>query len=314
MARPLSLLAALMMALFATLPARAGEPLTVLLDWFVNPDHAPLVIAKQAGYFDDAGLDVTLVPPADPSAPPRLVAAGEGDVAISYQPNLYQQVAEGLPLKRFGTIVATPLNSLVLLADGPVKSIADLKGRKVGFSVAGFEDALLAAVLKTEGLTLDDVERVNINFSLSPSLISGNVDAVIGAFRNFEITQLRIEGHEGKAFFLEEHGVPPYDELIFIAREDRLDDPKLAAFLSAVERATIFLTNHPEEAWKLFIAAHPDLDDELNRQAFTDTLPRFSKSPAAFDAARYARFATFMKDAGLIPEALPVSSYSVMPK
>src|SRR5690242_5376314 len=72
------------------------EKLTVLLDWFVNPDHAALVIAREKGFFAANGLDVTLVEPADPSAPPRLVAAGEGDIALSYQPNLYQQVAEGL--------------------------------------------------------------------------------------------------------------------------------------------------------------------------------------------------------------------------
>ncbi len=311
MTRVRILLGALALALLAAAPARAAEPLTVLLDWFVNPDHAPLVIAKQAGYFRDEGLDVTLVPPADPSAPPRLIAAGEGDIAVSYQPNLYQQVAEGLPVKRFGTLVATPLNTVVSLADGPVKTIADLKGRKVGFSVAGFEDAMLAAMLKTAGLTLDDVELVNVNFSLSPALLSGNVDAVIGSFRNFELTQLKLEGSEGRAFYLEEHGVPIYDELVYIARADRLDDERLGRFLSAVERATTFITNHPEEAWALFIKAHPDLDDKLNRQAFVDTLPRFAKSPAAFDAGRYARFATFMKDAGLIPEVKPVGDYAV---
>ena len=104
-------------------PAAAkAEPLTVLLDWFVNPDHAALVIAREKGFFAAAGLDVTLVEPADPSAPPRLVAAGQGDIAVTYQPNLYQQVAEGLPVNRIGTAVATPLNSLVALADGPVKS------------------------------------------------------------------------------------------------------------------------------------------------------------------------------------------------
>lgn len=59
-------------------PALAAEKLTILLDWFVNPDHAPLIIAQEKGYFADVGLDVTLVPPADPSAPPRLVAAGQG--------------------------------------------------------------------------------------------------------------------------------------------------------------------------------------------------------------------------------------------
>jgi putative hydroxymethylpyrimidine transport system substrate-binding protein len=118
--------AAFALTLAAT-PAVAQEKLTVLLDWFVNPDHAALVVAQQGGYFKRAGLDVTLVEPADPSAPPKLVAAGQGDIAVSYQPNLYLQVKEELPVRRIGGMVDTPLNSLVVLADGPVKSIGDLR-------------------------------------------------------------------------------------------------------------------------------------------------------------------------------------------
>ncbi|MHA1189878.1 MAG: ABC transporter substrate-binding protein, partial [Alphaproteobacteria bacterium] len=264
------------------------------------------------GYFTDAGLDVTMIPPADPSAPPRLVAAGEADIAISYQPNLYLQVAEDLPLVRFGTLVTTPLNALVVLKDGPVRSIADLKGKTVGFSVGGFEDALLKQMFAGVGLTLDDVTLVNVNFALSPALITGKVDAVIGAFRNFEMTQLDIEGYPGRAFYPEEHGVPAYDELIYLARTDALaGDDRFIRFLDAVEQATLFMINHPDEALALFLKAHPDLDNRLNRDAFADTLPRFSKSPAALDRARYARFGQFMVKQGLIRKAKPVDSYAI---
>jgi len=292
-------------------PALAAEKLTLLLDWFVNPDHAPLIVAQQKGYFADAGLDVTLVAPADPSAPPRLVAAGEGDVAISYQPNLYLQAEAKLPLVRFGTLVATPLNSLVVLAGGDIKSIADLKGKTVGFSVGGFEDALLKEMLAGAGLSLADIKLVNVNFALTPALISGQVDAVIGAFRNFELTQLDLEGSAGLAFYPEEHGVPAYDELILLAHRDNIGDERLKQLLGAIEKATLFLTNHPEEAFALFIKAHPDLNDELNRRAFADTLPRFSKSPAALDTGRYARFGAFMAAQGLIAEAPAVASIAV---
>ena len=150
------------------LPALAVEKMTVLLDWFVNPDHAPLIVAKEKGFFAEAGLDVTLIAPADPNDPPKLVAAGKADLAISYQPQLHIHVAQGLPLVRVGTLVATPLNALVVLAEGPVKTIADLKGRKIGFSIGGFEDALLGAMLARHGLSLADITLVNVNFSLSP--------------------------------------------------------------------------------------------------------------------------------------------------
>ena len=293
------------------LPVLAAEKMTVLLDWFVNPDHAPLIVAKEKGFFAEAGLDVTLIAPADPNDPPKLVAAGKADLAVSYQPQLHIHVAQGLPLVRIGTLVATPLNALVVLADGPVKTIADLKGRKVGFSIGGFEDALLGAMLTRHGLSLADVTLVNVNFSLSPSLITGQVDGVIGAFRNFELNQMDLVGHPGRAFYPEEEGVPPYDELIVVANKQSLDSGRLRGFLDALERGVQYLINHPDAAWSLFIKAHKDLDDELNRRAWRDTLPRFALRPAALDRARYERFAAFLKNQGLISAIPPLETYAV---
>ena len=301
---------AILVALSAQSAARAQDKVTVMLDWFVNPDHAPLFVAQEAGYFRDAGLEVKLIAPADPNDPPKLVAAGKADVAISYQPQLHIQVDQGLPLRRIGTLVSTPLNSLVVLADGPIKSIADLKGRKVGFSVGGFEDVLLKAMLERHGLTLDDVTLINVNFSLSPSIISGQVDAVIGAFRNFELNQMDIVGKPGRAFYIEEEGVPTYDELILVAHADNLADPRLRRLVDAIEQGTQYLINHPNESWKLFLRGRSDLDDELNRRAWRDTLPRFALRPAALDGGRYVRFAKFLEHHGMIGSARPVSDYA----
>ncbi len=288
-----------------------SQKLTVMLDWFVNPDHAPLVVAVEKGFFAAQGLDVELIAPADPNDPPKLAAAGKTDIAISYQPQLHLYVNQGLPLKRFGTLIATPLNSVVVLKDSPIKSIADLRGRKIGYSVGGFEDALLKALLARHGIKLDEVTLVNVNFSLSPSLISGQVDAVIGAFRNFELNQMDLVNKPGRAFYLEEEGIPAYDELIMVTNRDKLNDPRLRGFLRAVEQATQFILNHPQEAWGLFIKNHKELDDELNRRAWRDTLPRFALRPAALDTGRYRRFARFLAEQGIIKEARPVSDYAV---
>jgi putative hydroxymethylpyrimidine transport system substrate-binding protein len=239
------------------------------------------------------------------------VAAGKADLAISYQPQLHVHAGAGLPLVRIGTLVATPLNSLVVLADGPIKSVADLKGQKVGFSVGGFEDAVLGAMLEKHGLKLSDVTLVNVNFSLSPSIISGQVAGTIGAFRNFELNQMDIVGKPGRAFYPEEEGVPTYDELIIVANKAKLDDARLRPFLEAVERGVRFMLNHPKESWKAFIKSHKDLDDELNRRAWRDTVARFALRPAALDRARYERFAVFLKKRGLIKDIPPLETYAV---
>jgi putative hydroxymethylpyrimidine transport system substrate-binding protein len=291
--------------------AMANDKMTVLLDWFVNPDHGPLIIAQEKGYFADAGLEVEIVAPADPSAPPKLVAAGQADIAISYQPQLHLQIAEGLPLVRVGTLVATPLNCLLVLEEGPVKSLADLKGRKVGYSVAGVEEALLTGMLAPHNVTPSDIELINVNFSLSPALMSGQVDAVIGAFRNFELNQRDIEGVKGRCFYLEEEGIPSYDELIYVANPANMDADKMARFIGATELATQFIINNPRESWKIFSGTAKELQNELNERAWADTLPRFALRPAAFDAGRYQRFQSFLIESGLLSEAMPIDKIAI---
>lgn len=292
-------------------PDTANNKLTVMLDWFVNPDHAALIVAQEKGYFTAQELTVELQTPADPNDPPKLAAAGKVDLAVSYQPQLMIHVNAGLPLKRIGTLVSTPLNALVVLKDGPIKSLADLKGRKIGYSVGGFEEALLKSMLAKAGLKMEDVTLVNVNFSLSPALLANQVDAVIGAFRNFELNQLDLAKKPGRAFYPEEEGVPPYDELVLVANRDGLKDDRYRRFLTALEQATLYILNHPEEAWKAFIAKHKDLDDELNRRAWRDTVPRLARRPAALDESSYSRFAQFLVKQGVITVALPVSNYAV---
>ena len=298
-------------ALLAASNACAADKVTLILDWFVNPDHGPIVIADRKGYFADQGLDVEIIAPADPSDPPKLVAAGKADIAISYQPQLHLQIHEGLPLVRVGTLISTPLNCLLVKADGPINSIADLKGKKVGFSVAGVEEAVLSAMFAPNGFETSDAELINVNWSLSPAVMSGQVDAVIGAFRNFELNQMDIEGVPGRCFYPEEEGLPSYDELIYVMKSDALDKGLMTRFLAATELAVQYIVNHPKESLDIFIGTSKELDDELNRRAWADTLPRFALRPAALDAGRYARFERFLNEAGLIPSLHPVSKIAV---
>jgi len=292
-------------------PAFAQDKMTLLLDWFVNPDHGPIIVAQELGYFADQGLEVEIIAPADPSDPPKMVAAGNADLAISYQPQLHIQVAEGLPLIRVGTLISTPLNCLLVLQDGPIKTPADLAGRKIGFSVAGVEEAVLTAILGKAGLTLADVELVNVNWSLSPSLMAGQVDAVIGAYRNFELNQMTIEGVKGHCFPVEQEGVPVYDELIYVANPALMDAGKIRRFLKATELAAQYIADHPEEGWTLFSQTAAELQDDLNAMAWKDTAPLFAPHPEALDQHRYARFEAFLSQAGLVKGIRPVSQLAI---
>jgi putative hydroxymethylpyrimidine transport system substrate-binding protein len=141
--------------------------------------------------------------------------------------------------------------------------------------------------------------------------MSKQVDAVIGAFRNFELNQMAIEGVEGRCFYLEEEGLPAYDELIYVANPNNMDKDTIARFLAAIEKATQFIVNHPEDSWSIFSATAKELQDELNKLAWRDTLPRFALRPAALDIGRYQRMEAFLKEAGLIDTTYAVKRFAI---
>ncbi|CAN7148706.1 MULTISPECIES: ABC transporter substrate-binding protein [Brucella] len=303
-----------LMSAQAAQAAQANDKFKLILDWYVNPDHGPIIVADKLGYFKDAGLDVEIIAPADASVPPKMVAAGQADLAISYQQQVHLDVHADIPLIRVGTLVDSPLNCLMVRDDGSVNSIADLKGKKIGFSVAGVEETVLGTILKNHDIKLSDVELINVNFSLAPSLMSKQVDAVMGAYRNVELNQMAVEGVVGKCFFVEEEGVPVYDELVYVANSNKLDaneKERISRFLAATEKAAQYIVNHPEQSYDLFASYSSELKDELNQRAWKDTVARFSRSPASLDYGRWSRYETYLKDNGLVPSNLPVERFAI---
>ena len=293
------------------LPAQAQDRLSIMLDWFVNPNHAPLVLAQELGFFTDAGLEVEIATPSDPNAPPRMAAAGRVDLAISYQPQLHLSRHDDLPLRRVGTLISTPLTCLAVLDEHPAQDFGDLADGTIGFAVAGVQEVMLDAMLAHHGLAPDAVERVNIGWSISPALMAGQVDGVIGAFRNFEMNQLELEGTAGRCFYPEAEGVPAYDELIYVANPDTMDADVIARFLDATAQAVSFILNQPEQAWEIFSGTASELQSELNVMAWADTWPRFATRPAALDAGRYARFEAFLAERGATPGGLSVGDLAI---
>ncbi|GLS92348.1 thiamine biosynthesis protein [Psychromonas marina] len=286
---------ALLISSYSLMASAQDKAMTLMLDWFVNPNHGPIIIAEQKGYFKEQGLNIKIQEPADPSMPAKLVAANNVDLAISYQTSLTIDVAAGLPLIRSATLIATPLNTLMVLDDGKIDSLADLKGKTIGIAIAGNEEATVGTMLNSVGVDFSEVKIINIGWALSSSLASGKVDAIWGGLRNFETNQLALEGYKAKSFFPEEHGVPSYDELVFVANANTYDADTLKKFNRAIEKATQFIVNHPQASWDTFVAYKPDtLNNELNKRAWRDTLTRFALRPAAVDLQRYDRFSAFM--------------------
>ena len=211
---------------------------------------------------------------------------------------------------RVGTLINSPLNTVIAL-DKSIKSPADLQGKKVGYSVSGIEQATLATMAQHAHIDPKSIKLINVNFQLTSALLAGQVDAVIGGYRNIEALELKLQGKAPQVMNVEDYGVPAYDELVIVANRDEANAPKIKAFLKALQKGVAYLRAHPQETWQAFAAAHPELNTELNKQAWLKTLPLFASDPAALDKPRYEAYEQFLYNNKLVKKVTPLTNYAV---
>jgi putative hydroxymethylpyrimidine transport system substrate-binding protein len=288
-----------------------AQPLGLTLDFYPNPDHAGIYMAEKLGYFEEAGLDVSVEAPADPAAPLKLLAAGETDLAISYEPEVVLAREKGLDVVAIGALVNRPLTSMIWLGKSGIKGVADLKGKTVATAGIPYQDAFLTTILARVGLEPADVKAVNVGFGLLPALLGGSAEAMLGGFLNVEGVDLRRRGKDPVVTPVDRLGVPTYDELVLVANRDALeDDPqKFRLFLAALERGTAAAVAQPNAATKAVLKANNGLDPELTEAEVKATLPLLGARQAGqpygyMDLEEWGAFAAWMRDNGLI-ESLP---------
>jgi putative hydroxymethylpyrimidine transport system substrate-binding protein len=285
------------------------EPFTLDLDWYVNPDHAGIYTAIDRGFFRQAGLDVKPQVPSDPSAPIKEVAAGRVDLAISYEPEVLLAADKGLDVEAVGSVVDSPLTSLISLPAGGIASAADLSGKTVGTAGIPYQSDYLDTILQTAGLAPSSAKEVNVGLNLLPTLIGGRVDAILGGFRNIEGVDLRLRGLDPRVVPVDELGVPTYDELVLVARKSTVEDhpEAIRAFISALGRGTDYARVHPQEAANAVLAAGKGLDPMQTRAEVAATLPLLApptRRPYGYmDPSAWRAYAQWMAGHDLISSA-----------
>jgi putative hydroxymethylpyrimidine transport system substrate-binding protein len=287
------------------------QPLSLTLDFYPNPDHAGIYMAQKLGYFEEAGLDVSIDAPAEPSAPIKQVAAGRSDLAISYEPELALAREQGLDVVAVAALVNRPLTSMIWLRKSGIKGVPDLKGKTVATAGIPSQDAFLETILSRARLSPGAVKSVNVGFGLLPALVGGSAQAILGGYSNVEGVDLRERGKEPVVTPVDQLGVPTYDELVLVAnRKSLAEEPeKIRLFIAALLRGTDAAVERPNEATEAVLEANNGLDPKLTKAEIEATLPllaaRTEGKPFGYmDPAEWQAFTAWMRDNELI-DALP---------
>jgi putative hydroxymethylpyrimidine transport system substrate-binding protein len=287
------------------------ESVSLTLDFYPNPDHAGIYMAQKLGYFEEAGLNVSINAPSDPAAPLKLVAAGRSDLAISYEPEVALAHQQGLGVVAVAALVDRPLTSMIWLKKSGIKGVGDLKGKTIATAGIPYQEAFLKTILARVQLSPSDVKAVNVGFGLLGALVGGSAQAMLGGYSNVEGVDLRERGKQPVVTPVDKLGVPTYDELVLVANRKKLEeDPeKIRLFIAALERGTNAAVAQPKAATKALLEANTGLEPKLTEAEMAATLPllaaRTPDQPFGYmDPAEWGTFAGWMRDNELI-ESLP---------
>lgn len=286
----------------------AAVPIRVSLDYFANPNHIPLYVALDQGFFSDEGIEVDIFVPANPSDPVKLAAARAVEIALTPQINYLIARSENLPLTAIGALIDQPLGGLLALRDHGIESLEDLSGKRIGYALAPLEPILWKTVFSCAGIDLAELSLVNVGFNTVTALLTGNVEA-IGAFRNYEVLQIEELGYEPVFFPQEEFCVPTTYEILLVAHPEFVSDQAVegAAFLRALARAIDWTIENPEEALALFFQRFPDLEDELNARSFAATRPLYAVGADHTDETVWDDLQAYLVDNRLMEQQFSIA-------
>ena len=261
-------------------PAGSSQSLTLMLDWTPNADHVGIYQALAEGDFAKAGLNVHIEVPSNAASPLQLLAAGKVDAAISYEPELLLARDQNQPLVSVAAIVQQPLTSIVSIGKKHIKTPAQLRGKRVGDAGIPYQHAFLQTILKHAGVPPGSVKEITVNTALVPALVSGQIDAALGAYWNYEAIQLQQLGKHPNVIRVDEAGVPTYNELVLVVRTSTLVSRpgEIRRFVQAMARGYQSARADPAAAVANLDRANPALDPKLQAAAVHATLPAFFPS------------------------------------
>tara|TARA_B100000700_G_scaffold258488_1_gene292816 strand:+ start:4310 stop:5287 length:978 start_codon:yes stop_codon:yes gene_type:complete len=290
--------------------SQESNDVVVTLDWFQNANHVGVYEAVSKGYFGEENLNVTIQPPADPAAILGLVANGESDFAFYYQPDLLQARQEGVPVVAVAGIVQRPLNSIMTLKSSGIETPGQLAGKKVGTPGLPWNDAMLETMLEADGASIDDVEIVDLGWNVSPGLMAGEVDAIIGVYWTYESIIMGNQGFETNVIYPHEWQVPNYYELVLVTSENNVrDNPDLVErFVNAFNKGYEQAAKDPQGSVDTMLALNPDaeIDEPTDREGVELLAPLWKSEGApvgSFDGQRWESLVTWMKSQKLLDES-----------
>lgn len=253
---------------------------SLLLNWYTNPYHAPIVVAQQLGFYSQEDIKLAILEPSDPSDVTELVGLGAVDFGVKAMIHTVAAVAKGYPVTSIGTLLDEPPTGLIALKSSGINTFQDIVGKRVGY-IGEFGKKIIDDLAKLAGIEPSSYQTIRIGMNVTDAICRDIIDTGIG-FINFQ--KVELEHLRGETVFLRIDqlaglGCCCFCSVQFIVPERTLQKPELIqGFLRATQRGAAFTTEQSEEAYELLCQAKPQLRTAMYQKIFMRTLPYFSRN------------------------------------
>jgi len=293
--------------------AEKQNEVSLALDWYPNSNHSGIYSAIDEGFFENESIDLEVYTPSDPTAIISSVASGRDEFGLSYHPDILQAQSAGLEIVSVLSISQHPLNSIMTLTKSNIKSPKDLDGKVIGYPGIPSNKAMLETVLANQGVDINDVETVDVGFELVKALVSGSVDAIIGAYWTHESIVMQLQGFDVDIMKLEEWGVPDYYELILITNQSFLESnsKEVEKVVNSFKKGYEYAIENPEKSIDslIEIAGEEIVEEDVERKGIQLLIPVWQSEDKPFgyqEKSKWVETYTWMYDNDFLEKELDI--------
>ncbi|MDM8544607.1 ABC transporter substrate-binding protein [Desulfococcaceae bacterium HSG9] len=230
------------------------QPLTIRLNWIANVEFAGVLLAKKRGWYEKAGIDLTIKAWETDKSPIEEVIAGKAQIGVAEGADLIKAQAEGKKIKAIAAKFQKTPYCLVSKKKQGIKTLKQLKGKKVGIYDPS-AILMLKIVLADAGMKYDDIIPVEIGWDVQ-ALLDDKIDVHPG-FMNDEPRIIKEKGFEANVIPAFKHGYDFYAGVYFVADTIIQKQPKLIqTFLNVTLRGWREAFKNPEETAKMIVTEY----------------------------------------------------------
>jgi ABC-type nitrate/sulfonate/bicarbonate transport system substrate-binding protein len=288
-------------------PTASPTPVMVMLDWFPNTNHTGLYVALDQGWYEQEGLDVQIVEPAEGSTLVQVVAAGQADFGVSYQEEVSYARAEDVPIVSIAAVIQHNTSGFASPQDRGITQPKDFEGKRYGGWGSPIERAVLDVLMACDSGDVNEVEFIDIGYADFFTVIQRDIDFA-WIFYGWTGIEAGLRGVPLNVIMLSDwvQCVPDYYTPVLITSEENVAErPELVrSFMAATSRGYEFAIQNPAEAADILLKYAPESNPELVRRSQEWLSPHYQADADRWGEQKlqiWETYANWMADRELLP-------------